>query len=138
MPFFASAAEVDCYVGGTLRLAAVDPFLGPRLAAASLTIELVCEEPAARFVVELFDPVTVIWDDHALAADVELSCRADVLDRYMRGEQTLVDALASGDVLARGRVSKVLKILPVLEQSFPFYRQLVAVKERAATLSAHT
>ena len=63
-----------------------------------------------------------------VAKRVEL---ADFLDAFLRGERTLVDALALDEVTARGRVSKVLKVLPVIEQAFPYYRQLIAVKERA-------
>lgn len=132
MSFFANAAEVDCYVGGVLRLAAVDPYLGPRLSRASLTLGLVCTDLPARITLALFDPVTVTWNDPDVVADVELSCPADFLDDYLRGRCNLVDALARGEVVARGRLSKVLKMLPVLEQAFPFYRHLVAAKEHAA------
>jgi hypothetical protein len=119
-------------VGGVLRLAAIDPFLGPRLAEASLTLRLVCSDLPAWITLEMFDPVGVTCNDPRLSVDVELTCTADFLDGYFRGRHNLVEALAHGDVLARGRVSRVLKVLPVLEQAFPYYRQLVAVKERAA------
>lgn len=135
MSFFASAAEVDCYVGGVLRLAAIDPSLGPQLAEASLTVRVTCTDLPARITIDFYDPVTVIWNDTHVAADVELTCLSDFLDAFLRGEQSMVDALAHGDVVARGRVSKVLKVLPVLEQAFPYYRQLVAVKQRAAGLT---
>lgn len=135
MPTFANAAEVDCYVGGVLRLAAADPVLGPQLADASLTLRVRCTDVAAHLTVDLFDPVTVLCNDTRLDADVELTCTSEFLDAFLRGERGLVDALARGEVLARGRVSKVLKVLPVIEQTFPYYRQLVAVKERAAGLT---
>jgi hypothetical protein len=135
MSSFASAAEVDCYVGGVLRLAAIDPYLGPRLAEASLTLRVTCTDLPACLTVEFFEPVTVSWNDVLRTADVELTCSSDFLDAFLRGEQALVDALAHGDVVARGRVSKVLKVLPLIEQAFPYYRQLVAVKDRAAGLT---
>lgn len=135
MSTFATAAEVDCYVGGVLRLAAIDPWLAPRLAEASLTLRLTCSDLPASLTVEFFEPVTVTWNDHTKAVDVELTCSSDFLDTFLRGERALVDALAHGEVTARGRVSKVLKTLPVLERAFPYYQQLVAVKERATGLT---
>lgn len=132
MPFFASAAEVDCYVGGVLRLAAIDPRLGPQLARASLTLRLICTDVPAQITLDLYDPVTVSWNDSSLTADVDLTCTSEFLDGFMRGERDLVAALAHGEVHARGRVSKALKVLPVIEQAFPFYRQLVAIRERAS------
>lgn len=133
--FFADAAEVDCFVGGVLRLAAIDPHLGPQLAQASLTLRLSCTDLDAHLTVDLFEPVVVFWNDSRRDPDVELTCPSDFLDAFLRGERGLVDALARGEVVGRGRVSKVLKVLPVLEQAFPYYRQLVAVKERAAGLT---
>ncbi|WP_028654463.1 SCP2 sterol-binding domain-containing protein [Nocardioides sp. J54] len=133
MPFFASAAEVDCYVGGVLRLAATDPVLGPQLARAAMTLRLSCTDLPAHLVLDLRDPVAVVWNGIGVAADVELHCDSDVLDGVLRGEVDVVDALARGVIHARGQVSKALKVLPVLEQAYPFYRQLVAVKERATS-----
>lgn len=132
MPFFASAAEVDCYVGGVLRLAAIDPCLGPQLASASLTLRLTCTDVPAHITLDLHDPVTVLWNEADRSADVELSCASEFLDGFMRGDRDLVEALARGEVHAKGQVSKALKVLPVLEQAFPFYRQLVAIRDRAA------
>ncbi|KRB76100.1 hypothetical protein ASE01_13810 [Nocardioides sp. Root190] len=132
MSFFANAAEVDCYVGGVLRLAAIDPCLGPQLAEASLNLRLVCSDPPACLTVGLFDPVAVGLSDDPMTVDVELACEADFLDGYFRGRHNLVEALARGEVVARGRVSKVLKLIPVIEQTFPYYRRIIAVKDRAA------
>lgn len=129
MSYFTSPAEVDCFVGGVLRLAAVDPVIGPQLAAASLTLALVCDDPAGRLVVRMDESVSVSWNDPTAVADVELIGPADVLDRYFRGECSLVGALADGTVVARGRVSRVLRILPALEPIFPTYRSLVAHKD---------
>ncbi|CAN5457259.1 hypothetical protein BH11ACT8_BH11ACT8_00610 [soil metagenome] len=141
MSYFSSAVEVDCFVGGLLRMAAVDPQAGPLLAAASLTLTLRCEDPDASLTISMFDPVTVFWNVSTQVPDVELACRADLLDRYLRGQFSLLDGLADGRVQARGRVSKVLKVLPALEPLFPVYRRLVAAKDRAdrgaAALAAH-
>lgn len=133
MSFFASAAEVDCYVGGVLRLAGIDPCLGPQLAEASLTLRLVCSDLPAQLTVDLFDPVDVLLNECPIEVDVELTCEADFLDAYFRGRRNLVEALAHGEVHARGRVSRVLKLLPVIEQTFPYYRQIVAAKDRASS-----
>lgn len=133
MPFFANAAEVDRYVGGVFRLAATDPTLGPQLAGASLTLRLTCTDVPAQITLDFVDPVTVAWNDPRPTVDVELSFEADFVDGYLRGHRDMVEALAGGEVVARGRVSKALKLLPVLEQVFPYYRRLVAEKDRATS-----
>lgn len=130
MTFFATPAEVDFLVGGALRWAASDPATSARLGQASITVGIVCRDPWARIVVEMYHPVRVTWDDAGLPADVELSCEGDVLDRWMRGGQRLVDALALGEVIAKGRVSTLLKVVPVLECAFPVYREMTGTFRR--------
>jgi hypothetical protein len=136
MTIFATPADVDFLVGGALRWAAANPVVSAQLADASVTVGIVCREPAARIVIEMYSPVRVRWNDSTLAADIELFCRADVLDRCMRGEERLVDVLATGQVVAKGRVSMLLKVMPALEQAFPVYRELVTAARVGDLLAA--
>jgi hypothetical protein len=136
MSYFTSPQEVDCYLGGILRLAAVDPRIRPHLAEPGVVLGIRCTDPDAHITVVLADPVTVTFGDTARAADVEIRCPADLLDEVFRGRTSLPEALAAGAATARGRVSKVLKLLPVLEQVFPAYRDLVATKDGRRDLLA--
>lgn len=129
MSYFSTAQEIDCYIGGVLRLAAVHPITGPALARPGVVLGIRCTEPDAQLVMALTDPVTVVWDDRAQALDIELTCPADVLDGFFRGHVSILDALGAGTATARGRISKVLKTLPELELFFPVYRELVAPKD---------
>lgn len=129
MSYFSSAQEVDCYIGGVLRLAAVHPVVSRVLARSDVVLGICCTEPDARIVVSLTDPVTVSWGDDLRLLDIELTCPADVLDGFFRGRVSLLEALGNGTATARGRISKVLKMLPELELFFPVYRELVAAKD---------
>jgi hypothetical protein len=131
MTYFSSPQEVDTYVGGVLRLAAVHPRIGRRLAQPGVVLGIQCTDPDTHLTIALRQPVSVTWDDDAHpATDVELVCPADVLDGFFRGRASILDALATGTATARGRISKVLKVLPELELVFPVYRELVASKDR--------
>jgi hypothetical protein len=132
MPYFSTAAEVDCYVGGILRLACGDIDVRSRLAAAHVTLRLVSEEPHAELTFSMLEPVTVVCGPTDLVPDVTFTCPGDVLDSYWRGEYSLLQGLARGEVRARGPVSRVLKVLPALEPMFPAYLRLVAGKDAAA------
>jgi len=131
MSYFTSPQEVDCYIGGILRLAVVHPTIGKRLAEPDVVLGIRCTDPDVQFTLSLADPVTVTWDFADLAPDVELLCPADVLDEFFRGRGSLLDALATGTATAHGRISKVLKMLPLMEHLFPVYRELVATKDGA-------
>jgi hypothetical protein len=130
MAFLETASAVDCYVGGALRLAVGDPHLGPELSRAAFVLRLACTDLPAAVTLDLHAPIAVAWNDATGSPDVELRCSSTFLDAYMRGERRLVDALARGEVVARGRVSKLLKLLPVFEQSFSYYRELVDVGDQ--------
>jgi len=129
MAAFANDAEVDRYAGGVLRLAAADPDAGPALAAASTYICFVLSDPDCELNVFLFDPVRVVVGRSDLEKDVIFRMPADVLDAFWRGEYDLLDGLARGDVVATGRISRVLKLLPLVAPMVPVYRAMVASRD---------
>ncbi len=57
MSYFSTAQEVDCYVGGLLRLAVVHPTIGPRLAEADVVVAIRCTDPDARITCSLRTPL---------------------------------------------------------------------------------
>jgi len=133
MAAFADATEVDRYVGGVLRLAAAHPELGPALAAASTHLRLHLSSPDCELNLFLFDPVRVEFGKHlGPPADVVLRMSADRLDGFWRGDHDLRDALASGDVVATGRISRVLALLPQVAVMSPVYRVMVAPRDNLA------
>jgi hypothetical protein len=129
MAAFANDAEVDRYAGGVLRLAAADPDVGPALAAASTYLCFVLTDPDCELNVFLFDPVRVVVGRSGLEKDVSFRMSADVLDAFWRGEYDLRDGLARGDVVATGRISRVLKLLPLMAPMVPVYLAMVASRD---------
>jgi len=133
MAAFADATEVDRYVGGVLRLAAAHPELGPALAAASTHLRLHLSSPDCELNVFLFDPVRVEFGRHpGPPADVVFRMSADRLDGFWRGEYDLRDGLARGDVVATGRISRVLALLPQVAVMSPVYRVMIAPHDNQA------
>jgi putative sterol carrier protein len=130
MAAFADAAEVDRYVGGVLRRAAAHPELGPALAAASIHLSLQLSKPDCELNVFLFDPVRVeLGPRSGPPADVVFRMSADRLDGFWRGDYDLRDGLASGDVVASGRISRILVLLPKLAVMSSVYRVMVAPRD---------
>lgn len=128
MGYFADAEEVDRYIGGIFRLAFAHPRVSPRLAGAASTLRIVVEDPTCELTLSLYDAPRVIFGPNRLHPDVTLELSGDQIDRYCRGDYDLLDALAAGEVVATGRLSRVLKVLPHMSQLFPVYRAMVAPK----------
>jgi hypothetical protein len=129
MGYFRDPAEVDRYIGGILRLAASSPDIAVHLEAASATLRILCIEPDCELTVFLAEPIAIVFGPSRLPADVSFELTGDALDRYWRGDYSLLDGLATGEVRAMGPVSKILKVLPHVEELFPQYRELVASKD---------
>ena len=51
MAFFSSADEVYEYVGGVFRLAADHPDIGPKMAAADVTLQIYYSDPDSKLTI---------------------------------------------------------------------------------------
>jgi hypothetical protein len=132
MPFFSDAGEVYEYVGGVFRAAADHPDVGPKMAAAGITLQMYYADPPSKLTVRMQEPkVTVEDGGDDEAADVKLYMPADIADKYWRGEYNLAVGLAKGQVKAKGPVNKILKLVPLTKPLFPIYRENVAQKDGA-------
>lgn len=129
MAYFSSVAELDCFVGGVLRLACIDPTVAEHMAGSSTSVRLESVDPDASFTVVLGEPTRVLVGQCPVVPDVVLTTAADLWHQFWRGEYSLVDGLARGEVSARGPISRVLKLLPTLEPLFPAYRAMVERKD---------
>lgn len=129
MGFFKDPAEVDRYIGGILRLAASNDEVGSKLEASSTTLRLMCYDPDCELTASLDSPIRIDFGPSEVVPDVTLLLGADVLDGFWRGQYSILDGLARGEIRAKGPISRILKLLPVMDPLFPRYRALVAAKD---------
>jgi putative sterol carrier protein len=133
MPFFENADEVYKYVGGVFRAAAEHDEIGPKMAAADISLQIYYSDPVSSLTVRFKEPKVEVEDGgDEPNADVKLFMPADIADRYWRGEYNLAVGLAKGQVKAKGPVNKILKLVPLTKPLFPMYKELVSEKDQAA------
>jgi putative sterol carrier protein len=133
MPFFENADEVYKYVGGVFRAAADHDEIGPKMAAADISLQIYYSDPVSSLTVRFKEPKVEVEDGgDEPNADVKLFMPADIADRYWRGEYNLAVGLAKGQVKAKGPVNKILKLVPLTKPLFPMYKELVSEKDQAA------
>jgi putative sterol carrier protein len=75
------------------------------------------------------DPMQVVAGPIDEEADVTLMMRADIADKFWRGDYNLAVGMAKGEVKAKGPVNKILKLVPLTKPLFPMYRELIAEKD---------
>jgi putative sterol carrier protein len=132
VPFFKDAEEVYDYVGGVFRAAADHPEVGPKMAAADLTMQIYYSDPTSTLTIRFHEPKLEVEDGgDDSAADVKLFMPADIADKYWRGEYNLAVGLAKGQVKAKGPVNKILKLVPLTRPLFPMYKERIAEKDSA-------
>ena len=129
MAFFADAAEVDKYIGGVFRAAADHPESGPKFKTANLVMKVVYTDPECELNIVMREPMQVVLGPIDDAPDVTLMMRADIGDKFWRGEYNLAVGMAKGEVKAKGPVNKILKLVPLTKPLFPMYREIVAEKD---------
>lgn len=133
MAFFESPEEVYEYIGGVFRAAADHPEVGPKMAAADITLQMYYADPPSTLTVRMQEPRLTVEDGgDATDADVKLYMPADIADKYWRGEYNLAVGLAKGQVKAKGPVNKILKLVPLTRPLFPIYKENIAAKDGAA------
>ncbi|MFG3722489.1 hypothetical protein ACGF8D_32335 [Streptomyces massasporeus] len=131
MPYFDDASEVYRYLGGVFRAADSHPDVGPQLRSSRLTFRIDYFRPTATLTVRLLpEGIDVIEGTTDVRPDVRLAMSADNGDRFWRGEYNAAVGLATGEVRARGPVSKLLGLLPLAKPVFPLYREMIAPKDR--------
>jgi hypothetical protein len=120
---FDSAREVYDLIGGLLVDLGLDPQLGPRYRAADTIVQYRARDPEAVITVPLrpSDEARVDCGDTDLEPEIVLSLAADLLHAFWRGRLDIAQALARGDVRAKGPVTKLLRLVPLAELVFGHY-----------------
>ncbi|MBI4366437.1 MAG: hypothetical protein HY543_06435 [Deltaproteobacteria bacterium] len=124
---FQSSEEVEQVLGGFFERIGSDPTMGPRLLASKLVIRFRYQEPEVSITVDLTGPrIDITYNDTAKVPTVEMTMKADVAHAYWLGKITLPIALARRQIVAKGPIPKILKLLPILKQSHALYPRYLA------------
>jgi hypothetical protein len=133
MAYFDGPEDVDKYLSGVFRLADTHPDVGPKLRAAGITLQLVYSDPESVTTVRLQEPMEVFSGPCDAVPDVTLTLPADIADRFWRGDYNLAVGLAKRQVMSKGPVNKILKLVPLTKPMFPLYREMIAEKDGSGT-----
>ncbi|MEW5945738.1 MAG: SCP2 sterol-binding domain-containing protein [bacterium] len=98
-----------------------DPEIGPKVMASGLVIKFIYTEPDAVLTIDC--PGTrVIAGENDLKPDVEMSMKADTAHRFWLGNLNLMVALTKREMIAKGPIAKIMKLLPIIKNSYDMYK----------------
>jgi SCP-2 sterol transfer family len=133
MAVFKSYDEIHSLIGMLYDRAKCDQRIAPKIKDSGLVIQFRYDDPQAIVTMNTAVPPSqpgayfdVIWgDDPAIKPDVEMSMKADVAHQFWHGKVNLMAALARRQIVAKGPIPKILKLLPAVEPMYEMYPKLL-------------
>ena len=133
MAVFKDYDELHACMGQLYDQAKRDSRIAPKIKDSHLVIQFRYDEPRAIVTINAAAPPTqersyfdVLWgDDTGLKPDVEMSMKADIAHQFWHGKINLMAALARRQIIAKGPIPKILKLLPAVEPMYEMYPRLL-------------
>lgn len=98
-----------------------DPNIGPKVLATGLVIKFVYHKPDAVIAIDCPGDRVVQGEDESLEADVTMTMDAEVAHKFWLGKINLMVALTKRQITAKGPVAKIMKLLPIIKDSYAMY-----------------
>jgi hypothetical protein len=122
MAHFKNSAQLKEVLGGFFGQITEHPAIGKSLLGSKLVIRFNYDEPALTITADCRgDKVVVLFDDTTIAPEVEMWMKADVAHQFWFGKLNLLTALTRKQMVAKGPIPKVLKLLPAIKPAYTLY-----------------
>lgn len=105
-----------------------DPEIGPKVFASNLIIKFIYHNPEAVIFIHSPNKEIIQGDREDVKPDVKMEMNSDVAHRFWLGKVNLMVALTKGDIKAKGPIPKIMKLLPIIRDSYAIYRNYLREK----------
>lgn len=130
-------------LGGLFEALSRDPEVGPKLREAGVVLRLNYTDPSLSVTVDATAApvdgahVAVLRGDAGgLVPQAELDMSADTAHRFWLGRLNPMMAMMKRDIVARGPIGLVMKLLPIVKPAHSIYPRLLAERGHGALLEA--
>lgn len=121
MGFFKDTEEFYAILGPFFNRLKDDPVIGPKVLESGLVIQFKYREPDAVLTIDAPNQL-IIEGPTDQKPDVEMSMTADTAHRFWLGKVNLMVALTKKDMVAKGPVPKIMKMLPIIRGAYAMYK----------------
>ncbi|MDZ7830433.1 MAG: SCP2 sterol-binding domain-containing protein [Desulfobacterales bacterium] len=122
MGLFESTEKFEEVLGGFFRELAETPHIADKLLKSNLIIRFKYTDPDLIIVVDCSgDKIDVRPHDTETKATVEMSMTADIAHKFWFGKVNLTKALTRKEMVAKGPIPKILKLLPAIKPTYVMY-----------------
>ena len=122
MGLFKSSEKFEEVLGGFFKQVSDTPSVADKLLASKLIIRFTYTDPDVVILVDCSDDkVKVRPGDTETKAEVEMSMSADIAHKFWFGKVNLMAALTRRQMVAKGPIPKILKLLPAIKPTYTMY-----------------
>jgi hypothetical protein len=126
MSTFKDSAQLYECIGGLFDILRKDKDVGPKIKASGLIIRFQYTDPDASIWIDCVTPpepgAYLLWKKEMDATPVvDMSMKADIGHLFWLGQVNLVTALARRQIVAKGPIPKILKLLPTIKPAYKIY-----------------
>jgi len=122
MGLFKSSEEFEKVLAGFFRRVGETPDVAEKLLASKLVIRFTYTDPDVVIVVDCSgDNIEVRTGDTDSRAEVDMSMSADIAHKFWFGKVNLMAALTRKQMVAKGPIPKILKLLPAIKPTYAMY-----------------
>ena len=133
MGVFKDADQLYELLGGLLTELTKNKEIAEKFAATGLVIVFKYEDPDSEIWIDASkkDPDNIgitCGPAEGLTADVTMSMNADIAHQFWLGNVNLMVALTRKQIVAKGPIPKVMKLLPVIKPAYAIYQNMLKEK----------
>ncbi|NTU78705.1 MAG: hypothetical protein HGA45_04780 [Chloroflexales bacterium] len=132
MAYFKDEAELLQILGALFDRLKTDARIAPKICEGKIVIQFRYDEPKGIITIDAAHPpkqqgayCDVFWGDTPLKPDVEMSMKADIAHQFWHGKINLMAALTRRQIIAKGPIPKILRLLPAVEPAYAMYPKLL-------------
>lgn len=127
MAFFRTAEELKQILGGFFKELTEVESIRTSLLKSAMVIKFNYNEPDASITIDSRNnAVNFLFDSAEPKPDVEMKMKAEVAHQFWLGKVNLPMALARRQIIAKGQIPKVLKLLPIVKPAYRLYPEYLA------------
>lgn len=129
MGTFENSDRLREVLGGFFGFLLEQPEMAAKLLASRLVLKFNYSEPELSITVDLSGEQGIVtFNDQEKKPEVEMRMKADVAHRFWFGKVNLIIALARREMVAKGPIPKILKLLPIIKPAYELYPRYLQEK----------
>jgi putative sterol carrier protein len=124
MPVYETSAQANEVFGELFRILVADETVQARLRESNLSVRLIHTKPDSQIYVSADQ--LIVGDDVPETATITIKMSSDTAHALWLGKLMMPTAIATGKVRIRGKVAKVIELVPILQPAFDRYPEIAA------------